>query len=100
MEADGDTFWEASLPAPRVPQDPAAIPSEATQPPKEKKAEKLQGRVIYWSFHVISCKKMEVSARKNGDNFAFTIGYPTKLGFYRQKIENMRIMRSSQQTWS
>jgi len=32
------------------------------------------------SFHVKRIKKMEVSARKNGDNFAFTIGYiPNKI---------------------
>ena len=65
MDADEGVFWEASLPAPRVPQDPAARPSEATQPPKEKKAGKLQVWVIFgwcldyflsffWSFQFIS----------------------------------------------
>eukprot|EP00435_Cladocopium_sp_Y103_P037387 s3053_g9.t2 len=41
-DADGDTFWEASLPAPRVPQDPLAPPIPSTEPPKEKLKAKSQ----------------------------------------------------------
>lgn len=67
VEADGDTFWEASLPAPRVPQDPAAIPSEATQPPKEKKAKSQLKSFAKKSQQVLSkVKAPAVLSRSSG----------------------------------